>query len=226
MTNTSANTTKSKIGVVVYPGFDELDAVGPFEVLRKAALAGAPFEVTLVAREAGPVTGSQGMTVVVPETLRDVEAGRYAWLVVAGGMWSARGEVGAWGEIQRGELPRLLAAHARAGTKMASVCTGAMLLSAAGLTRGRRAITHHVALSALADEGAVVVDARVVDDDDLVTAGGVTAGLDLALWLVERSCGTSLAAYLAAELEYTRVGDVSRRAGAGAGTPGQPPRTT
>jgi transcriptional regulator GlxA family with amidase domain len=216
MTETNERTTKAhpttKIGVVVYPGFDELDAVAPFEVLRKAAAAGAALEVNLVAREVGPVTGSQGMTVVVAESLRDTEAGRFDWLVVAGGSWAARGDVGAWGEIQRGELPRLLAAHARAGTKMASVCTGAMLLSAAGLTRGRRAVTHHVALAALAEEGAAIVDARVVDDGDLITAGGVTSGLDLALWFVERACGAGLAARLADTMEYTRVGEVSRRA--------------
>jgi transcriptional regulator GlxA family with amidase domain len=91
---------------------------------------------------------------------------------------------------------------------MASVCTGAMLLSAAGITRGRPATTHHVALEALRGEGARIMDARVVDDGDLITAGGVTAGIDLALWFVERYFGRALADGIARQLEHARTSSV------------------
>jgi len=205
-----------RIGIVIYPGFDELDAVAPYEVLRKAVQAGAPGEVRLVALEKGPTSGSQGMTVIATDALGPTTSGTaplFDWLIVAGGSWAARSPIGAWGEIARGDLPRALAAHAARGTALGSVCTGAMLLSAAGLLRGRPAVTHHVALTALAAEGAQLVEARVVDDGDRITAGGVTSGLDLALWFAERFWGKALAAKLADAMEYTRVGPVWQRAG-------------
>jgi len=205
----SISSSVSRVGIVIYPGFDELDAVAPYEVLRKASLAGAPLAVELVALQgAGPVTGSQGMTVLATTGLQ----GPFDWLVVAGGAWASRRAIGAWGEIQRGDLPRALAQCRRQGTAFASVCTGAMVLSAAGLTKGRPATTHHVALDALREEGAQLVAARVVDDGDLITAGGVTSGLDLALWFVERQHGAALAEELAQVMEYTRVGPVWRAA--------------
>jgi transcriptional regulator GlxA family with amidase domain len=86
-----------------------------------------------------------------------------------------------------------------------------MLLAAAGLTQGRHATTHHVAREALRATGAVLVDARVVDDGDLITTGGITSGLDLALWLVEREAGAALALELERHLEYERRGTVWRR---------------
>ncbi len=93
------------------------------------------------------------------------------------------------------------------GTTVAAVCTGGMLLSAAGLVRGRRAVTHHGALDELRENGAKVLpEARVVDDGDIVTAGGVTSGIDLALHLVERGWGMQLAEKVAEEMEYERRG--------------------
>ena len=196
-----------RIAVVVYDGFDELDAIAPYEVLRNAAAGGADLEVVLVtAAPAETVTASHGLEVSVQGVLDE----SFDLVVVAGGSWAARKPVGAWGEVERGHLPRELSElHAR-GTAMASVCTGAMLLSAAGITRGRPATTHHVAHVALEREGAQLVDARVVDDGDLVTAGGVTAGLDLAFWLVERHFGAELAAAVARAMEYERTGEVFR----------------
>ena len=80
---------------------------------------------------------------------------------------------------------------------------------AAGLTNARPATTHHRAVEELQASGAEVVDARVVDDGDLVTAGGVTSGLDLALWLVERHFGVDTAHSVQSELEYERRGAVA-----------------
>jgi DJ-1/PfpI family len=92
----------------------------------------------------------------------------------------------------------------QAGTAIATVCTGGMVAAAAGLTNGRPATTHHSALDELRASGAHVVDARVVDDGDLIMAGGVTSGIDLALWLVEREVGGQIAAAVAEEMEYPR----------------------
>jgi transcriptional regulator GlxA family with amidase domain len=79
-----------------------------------------------------------------------------------------------------------------------------MILSAAGLTRGRPVTTHAVARETLRAEGAEVLDARVVDDGDLVTAAGVTSGIDLALWLTERLAGRAVAEAVATNMEYQR----------------------
>jgi transcriptional regulator GlxA family with amidase domain len=123
-------------------------------------------------------------------------------LLVPGGGWVTRSDPGAWGEVQRGGwLPVL--AQARVSTRcLAAVCTGSMLLAHAGLVRGRRAATHHGARDDLRAAGAVVVEGRVVDDGDLVTSGGVTSGLDLALWLVEREFSAEVADGIATRMEY------------------------
>jgi transcriptional regulator GlxA family with amidase domain len=93
---------------------------------------------------------------------------------------------------------------------MVGVCTGVMALSAAGYTRGRPATTHSGAKAALAAEGAKVINARVVDDGDLVTTAGITSGLDGALWLVERFLGAQFANRVETVMEYERRGTVWR----------------
>jgi len=88
---------------------------------------------------------------------------------------------------------------------MAGVCTGAMLLAHAGIIGNRRATTHHAAWDDLTATGATLVKNRVVDDGDLITAGGVTSGLDLALWIVERYTGERLADEVTERMEYPRT---------------------
>ena len=189
------------VEILLFDGWDELDGLGPWEVLRQAERAGAPLACRLVALDgARSVTGCNGLTV-----LAEAPLARPDWLVVPGGGWGERAERGAWGEVRRGRLPRAVAeAHAR-GASIASVCTGAMILAAAGLLSGRPAVTHRSALAALAAAGARPIDARVVDDGDLVTAGGVTSGLDLGLHLVARLAGPAAAEAVATEMELTRT---------------------
>ena len=163
-----------RIAVVVFEGFDELDAIGPLEVLRNAASMGdADLQVDLVTLDgAAEVTGSHGLRV---RTDGPLDPDRTDLVVVPGGGWNDRGASGAWAEAERGELPAAIAAAHQGGAVVATVCTGAMLATAAGLTRGRPAVTHHGAIGDLRAAGAEVVEARVVDDGDLVTAGGVTS---------------------------------------------------
>ena len=112
-------------------------------------------------------------------------------------------------------IPAANAERHKAGSRIASVCTGAMLLAKAGLLTGRPVVTHHSALDDLAAEGAEVIrDARVVDGGDILTAGGVTSGLDLALWLIEGELGRRVADIAAAELEHRRREEVWHRAAA------------
>ncbi len=189
----------TRVQIVVFDGFDELDAIGPFEVLRAAEVAGAPIETRWVAATScESVISGHGLSIAVDGVISD-EAD---WILVPGGAWSNAELPGCGLEIRRGALPRRLAELRRAGLSMAAICTGTMLLAAAGITRGRRAITHHVAIDALAASGAEVVLSRVVDDGDLVTAGGVTSGLDLALHLVARFAGEDAATAGRVRIEY------------------------
>ncbi len=192
-----------RVAILIYDGFDELDAIGPYEVLRNAGRGGADLTVELVTREpAERVSASHGLA-IEPQGVLDSS---YDLVIVPGGGWGERAETGAWGEAQRGHLPASIRRAREDGAAVASVCTGAMLLAAAGLTAGRPATTHPSALEELASSGADVVEERVVDDGDLLTAGGVTAGIDMALWLVERHYGERLASQIAHEMEHSRAG--------------------
>jgi transcriptional regulator GlxA family with amidase domain len=191
-----------RIEIVVFDGFDDLDAFAPHEVLSHAAarLRGSAHElsVALVALDAPvSITTGHGVQVRIEERLGTPDA-----VIVPGGGWRAP-DAGVRAQVDRGELPRRLAALAGQVRWIASVCTGTMLLAAAGLTTGRPAVTHHSAIDDLAASGALVrPDERVVDDGDLVTSGGVTSGIDLALHLVAREFGPDTAQAVAAHIEY------------------------
>lgn len=206
MDATRAPDSVDSISIVLYDGFDELDAVGPYEVLENAATFGAEFDVSLRTLDpVSTVTASHGLTVEPDGVLGDPDL-----LVVPGGGWNDRGRRGAWAEAE-GDLPEELARRHRDGAMLASVCTGGMILATAGVLDGRPATTHRSALDDLRRSAANVVDERVVDDGDVLTAGGVTSGLDLALWLVERFSGADVAETVAREMEYERRGEVYRR---------------
>jgi transcriptional regulator GlxA family with amidase domain len=190
-----------KIDIVVFDGFDEMDAVAPYEVFRTAAGLGAPIEAELVgAHGAATITASHGLRMMVD---RGVSEDADMVLVPGGGWFHG---AGVRDEIERGVLPAALVAAREGGAIVGSVCTGAMLLVAAGLVQGRPATTHHSAIEDLRAAGAQIVDgARFVDDGDILTAGGVTSGLDLALHIVEKVAGASIAGQVAREIEYERV---------------------
>lgn len=199
-----------QVQIVVFDGFDELDALAPLEVLRRAAELGADLSVELVTlAPCDEVTAAYGLRlrpdgVLDPDSPPDL-------LLVPGGRWNAGGTTGVRAEIARGELPAAISRlHAR-GTLIGTVCTGAMLAAAAGLTVGRHVTTHAAALDALRASGAETPAARVVDDGDLISSGGVTSGLDLALWLVERFFGPQMAVAIERRMEYERRGSVWRQ---------------
>jgi len=202
-----------RIDILLFDGCDELDALAPYEVLRRAAEAGADIRCRLVTLDEMPeVTAFYGLRVRPDARLDDADgADRPDALIVPGGGWNHGGPRGARAEAERGAIPAALARLHAAGTILAGVCTGGMLLAAAGLLGGRPATTHHLAIEELRAAGAKVIHARVVDDGDVLTAAGVTSGLDLALWLVERFAGAELAAGVERWLEYERRGVVWRR---------------
>ena len=204
------------VHLLLYDGFDELDAIGPYEVFDYAREFGAGIDPSYRTLEpTGQVTASHGTRIVPDGTLPEPDdPDAPDLLVVPGGSWNARDkEASAWVQAQRGDIPRALSAHHRAGARVAGVCTGAMLLAAAGLTDDRPAVTHKSALTELRETGADVREARIVDDGDLLTAGGVTSGLDLALHLVERIAGRDVADRIGTVIEYDRRFDVVRTDG-------------
>lgn len=196
--------------ILVFDGVDDMDIFAPLEVFGYAAHFDSRAEVELV-------TGASPEAIVlVSGTIIEVQTGwapeRADVLVVPGGGYGlSPGSPGVPSEIARGQLPRLLGAARRKGLTLASVCVGAMLLSAAGITRGRPCTTHHRLREQLEREGGLIIGARVVDDGDLVTTGGVTSGLDLALWLVQRELGSDIAVAVEEVMEYERRGTVWRR---------------
>lgn len=155
-----------QIGMVLFPGLTQLDLTGPAEVF--ARLPGA--RVWLIGADREPVASETNLR-LVPDLTRE-ECPRLDILCMPGGPGvGAVMEDEAWLEFLRRSEPRLLT----------SVCTGALVLAAAGLLRGYRATTHWNALHLLEAFGAIPAPERVVRDRDRITSAGVTAGLDLAL---------------------------------------------
>lgn len=196
----SANVIR-RVEILMFDGVDELDIVAPFEILVSAG-----FDVELVTMENSPrVTGSHGMTVTPHGTI----GARPDLLVVPGGRWASKAPDSAWGEVQRGVIPQAIAERHAAGSIVAGVCTGAMLIAASGILRGRPAVTHRSALEDLRAYGVEVhQEARVVDEGDVLTAGGVTSGIDLALYVIERVHGRDAALKEAARIEHEFDGPI------------------
>jgi putative intracellular protease/amidase len=186
--------------VVVFDGFDDMDAIGPLEILTAA---GFPTRVVRPSGHAPTVHSAHGLMMQV-----DAELGASPGLVIVpGGGWLDAAP-GVRDQCE-GPLPAALTALHDAGSVVASVCTGAMLLARAGLLAGRPAVTNRNALDDLAAAGADVRrDARVVDDGSVVTGGGPAAGLDVAIRLVARFAGEDAGREAAARAEHEPVGPV------------------
>lgn len=190
------------IDIVVYGGIDEMDAVGPLEVFRSARKGGAEVIARLVTRTPEDVVLCAYGLRLLPDAV--YRPGQADVLLVAGGGWATRAEAGAWAEVQHGDWLPLLRDAADSTQIIGGVCTGTMLLAHAGVIGSRRAATHHAARGDLAATGATVITDRVVDDGDLITSGGVTSGMDLAMWIVEREFGRDRADRIADRMEYPR----------------------
>lgn len=183
-----------RIDLVAYEGLDELDLIGPLEVFRRAQAAGATTQARIVAETLAPIRCAHGLLLYPDALPSDADA-----VVVPGGGWLAPEPAGVRLQVARDYWPAMIAqAHDR-GSLIMSVCTGAMLLAQAGILAGRRATTHWSATADLAAFDVTLLAARVVDDGDIITAGGVTCGIDLALWAVTRLTGGSQAAKTIAE---------------------------
>jgi transcriptional regulator GlxA family with amidase domain len=174
----------------VFDGLTALDAVGPYEVLSR--LRGA--RVSFIAAETGPVRTETGMLTLLPEglfsELTDPEV-----LVVPGGRGTRKlmGDESMLGWLRR--------AH-ESSRWTTSVCTGSLLLAAAGLLEGLQATTHWLELDTLSRFGAQPVGRRVVEQGKVMTAAGVSAGIDMALTLAARIAGEETAKAIQLGIEY------------------------
>jgi transcriptional regulator GlxA family with amidase domain len=208
--------------IVLYDGFDPFDVVAPFEVLAAGSeYVGGELVVTLVSAE-GPrsvTSGTRGLTLTAVASLDPAKSG---CVLVPGASGPVAGDpddgvqtipVLLARAAQTDLLPLLQKAFDSPNVTVAAVCGGSVILAMAGLIEGRHAVTHHLGLDLLDAAGVHAVAARVVDDGDLVTAGGVTSGLDLGLHLLDRWYGPRIAHAVEELFEYERRGTVWRNAG-------------
>ncbi|NYE95132.1 transcriptional regulator GlxA family with amidase domain [Psychromicrobium silvestre] len=208
--------------IVLFDGFDPLDVVAPFEVLAAGSDAlGGTLDVKLVSAEGSRtvVSGTRGLTLEASASLDPSSSG----IIVVPG---ASGPINADPEevdtipvllarVGETPLPALITqALANPEITVATVCGGSLALAMAGVLEGRNAVTHFQGMDVLDATGVNAIDARVVDDGNLVTAAGVTSGLDLGLYLLERQFGPRIALSVEQLFQYERRGVVWRNTGA------------
>lgn len=179
-----------QIAILVYARFTVLDAIGPYQVL--SGLPGA--QVAFVAERPGPIRDEVGGLILSAEAgLPDVPHPDI--IVVPGGP-------GQHSQMQDGLVHEWLRAADQASTWTTSVCTGSLILAAAGLLTGRRATSHWLALDELGRLGATPVSERVVFDGKYVTAAGVSSGIDMGLALAGQIAGDDVAQAIQLMIEY------------------------
>ncbi len=190
------------IGILIFDGVEELDFVGPYEVFTMSnEMHGregreGPDRVTLITETGRAVTGAKGMTVAAHASMADAEP--LDILLVPGGVGTRR-------EVGNEALLAWIAKTAETCEWVTSVCTGAMLLCAAGPAKGKRVTTHWGFITALRERGeaaAVLENIRYVRDGNVVTAAGVSAGIDMALWLVGQMHGQDHARLTQLAMQY------------------------
>ncbi len=179
-----------QIAILLFDRFTVLDAIGPYQVL--SGLPGA--EVAFVAERPGPIRDEVGSLILSAQAgLPDVPHPDI--IVVPGGP-------GQNNQMQDGPVREWLRAADQTSVLTTSVCTGSLMLAAAGLLSGRRATSHWLALEELGQLGATPVSERVVFDGKYVTAAGVSAGIDMALTLAGQMAGDDVAQAIQLMIEY------------------------
>jgi transcriptional regulator GlxA family with amidase domain len=187
--------TMTTTGILIFDDAEELDFVGPWEVLTSAAKLDAGHQVVLIAEHDRPVRCAKGMRVLPDTTLRN--APPLDILLIPGGQGTRR-------EVDNPILIEWIRKVAPRCRWVTSVCTGALLLHEAGMARGKRVTTHWGFIETLRGRGDVTVLERVryVRDGNLVTSAGISAGIDMTLWLVGQLHGADFARTVQRMIEY------------------------
>jgi len=178
-----------RIGMLIFPRMTQLDMTGPYEVLARLPDA----TVELVARTLAPVATDRGMRIVPTTTYADCPP--LDVVMVPGGP-------GQQDLMEDEEALAFLCQQAAGARYVTSVCTGSLVLAAAGLLKGRRATCHWAAMDNLALMGAIPVNEHVVVDGNVVTGAGVTSGIDFALRLAAILDGEQVAREIQLQIEY------------------------
>jgi transcriptional regulator GlxA family with amidase domain len=204
--------TCAKVGILIFPEVEVLDFCGPFEVFSITRLDEgrrrqdpSPYEVLVIAEFPGVVVATGGLKVVPDHCLEDCPP--LDVLVVPGG-WGTRRE------MNNDRLIDWLGERAREVTTLTSVCTGSLLLGKAGLLDGKRATTHWRVLEEMRGwfpAMDVIDDQHVVEDGNVITSAGISAGIDMALRVVARHHGDAVARATARYMEYPFPEDNRRR---------------
>ena len=184
-----ASEQETRINMLLFKGLTQLDLTGPFEILVR--MSGAKIE--LVGEDTAAVSCGRSLS-ITPTTTRD-KADRADLLVVPGGS-------GVDDAILDPGWVNFVRDQAQSARWVFGICTGSLLLGAAGLLRGRRATGHWQARDLLGHFGATVSDERMVVDGNIFTAGGVTAGIDMALRVVAELRGDEAAKRIQLQIEY------------------------
>ena len=203
---------RKRVGILIFPDVEVLDFCGPFEVFSVTRLDEtrrredpSPFEVVLIAESKTLVSATGGLRVQPDYTID--EAPPLDVLVIPGG-WGTRRE------IHNERLLTWIAERGRAVETLTSVCTGAMLLGEAGLLDGRHATTHWRSLQWMREsfpQVTVKEDLHVVEDGNVLTSAGISAGIDMALRVVTRYFGEAIGRSTARNMEYSFPDDNRRR---------------
>ncbi|MGD8326797.1 MAG: DJ-1/PfpI family protein [Sphingomonadales bacterium] len=178
-----------RFGILVFPKVQQLDLTGPYEVFASAK----GTEVDLVWKDLEPITTATGLKLLPTATFED--SSQYDVLCVPGG-----GGVNPL--LKDKEVLEYVRKQAAGAKYITSVCTGSLILGAAGLLKGRRATSHWYAIDFLSHLGAEIVDERVVQDGNIFTAGGVTSGIDFGLAVIAELMGREEAEAVQLALEY------------------------
>lgn len=185
-----------QIAMLLYPGFTSLDLVGPYFFF--GCMMGATVRLVTNQPSLAPVKSDLGMEIVPSVTMADCPT-KVTVIFVPGG---SQGTIAAMQDPGTLAFVQTRAAEAQL---VSSVCTGSLILAAAGLLHGKRATSHWAARDALSDFGATPVNQRVVTDGNVMTGAGVSAGLDLALTIVSTLRGRAYAEALMLQAEYAPV---------------------
>jgi transcriptional regulator GlxA family with amidase domain len=182
------------IAFVLYPGFTVLDMVGPLQVLSALPAFDPEYRVVVLGEDRLPVPTDTPLGVTASHTFDEVPE-PYAVFLPGGGVPT----IAAMADEKLLDRIRSMAEHAEI---VGSVCTGSLILGAAGLLQGRRATTHWMCRDLLAKFGATPVAERWVRDGNVLTGAGVSAGIDLALHLVQELSGEEIARQVQLIIEY------------------------